>query len=70
MLLCLHLNRRLSEPEIVFYTQGEVTSHNLWLRYDRHFVGIGLTRYNGGEDLVCYSNKITLVGLQRCPYDH
>ena len=22
------------------YTQGEVTSQNLWSRYDRHFVGI------------------------------
>ena len=22
------------------YTQGEVTSQNLWPRYDRHFVGI------------------------------
>ena len=21
------------------YTQGEVTSHNLWSQYDRHFVG-------------------------------
>jgi len=28
----------------VRYTQGEVTSHNLWSRYNRHFVGI--TWYN------------------------
>jgi len=26
------------------YTYGEVTSQNLWPRYDRHFVGI--TRHN------------------------
>ena len=26
------------------YTQGELTSQNLWSRYDRHFVGI--TRHN------------------------
>jgi len=25
-------------------TQGDVTSQNLWSRYDRHFVGV--TRYN------------------------
>ena len=28
------------------YTQGEVMSQSLWSRYDRHFLDIGLTRYN------------------------
>jgi len=45
------------------YAQDEVTSHNLWLRYDRHFVAqhgvmCGVLR---GEDLVCYSNKTESV---------
>ena len=30
----------LSGLDVVGYTQGEVTSQNLWPRYDRHFVGI------------------------------
>ena len=35
------LHRTANNPQ---YTLGEVTSQNLWSRYDRHFVGI--TRYN------------------------
>ena len=31
-------------PASKLYTQGEVTSQNLWSQYDRHFVGI--TRHN------------------------
>jgi len=45
------------------YTSGEVTSHNLWSRYDRRFVGIAPINTVSflelrGEDVVCYSNKI------------
>ena len=51
----------------VLYTQSEVTSHSLWSRHDRHFVVI--TRHNvwseGGDDLLCYPNKIESVGLRK-----
>jgi len=33
-------------------TEGKVTSRDLWLRHDRHFVE------TGGEDLSCYSHEI------------
>ena len=42
-LLTYLLNKVFLEDRIAklsTYTQGEVTSHNLWLRYDRHFVCI------------------------------
>jgi len=47
------------------YTQGEVTSHNLWSQRDRHFVGI--TWLN-----VCSRGaKIyRVIGLRICPHDH
>ena len=32
-----HINAHI---EVGLYTWGEVTSQNLWPRYDRHFVGI------------------------------
>ena len=32
---------------VVLYTQGEVTSQNLWSQYDHHFVGI--TRHNASS---------------------
>jgi len=54
-------------------TQGEVTSQNLWLRYDRHFVGTTRTTWCvelNGEDLSCCSNKTESVSLRKCPYDH
>ena len=38
-----HRSRRLCDCLVSMsceYTQGEVTSQNLWSRYDRHFVGI------------------------------
>ena len=41
---------------ICIYTLGGVTSHNLWSRYDRHFVSIYVTMLRG-EDLSCYTNK-------------
>jgi len=52
-------------PYTVFdYTQGEVTSQNLWPRYDRHFVGITWQCVElRGEDLSCYLNNIQSVGL-------
>jgi len=31
-------SQRLHQPAL--YTQGDVTSRNLWPRYNRHFVGI------------------------------
>jgi len=46
-------------------TQGEVTSQNLWSRYDRHFAGI--TWHHvwslGGEALSYCLNYIKPVGL-------
>ena len=44
------------------YTYGEVTSQNLWPRYDRHFVDITCVELSG-EDLSCYLNNIRSVGL-------
>ena len=44
------------------YTQGEMTSQNLWLRYDRHFVGITWHCVElRDEDLSCYLNSIRSV---------
>ena len=51
-----------------------MTSQNLWLRYDRHFVDI--TWHNvctvqlRGEDLSRYLINIQSVGLWKCLYDH
>ena len=54
------------------YTYGEVTSQNLWPRYDRHFVAV--TWHNvwsqGAKILLCYLNNTRSVGLWKCPYDH
>ena len=30
----------MAHQHIIGYTQGEMTSQNLWSLYDRHFVGI------------------------------
>jgi len=44
-----------------------VTSHNIWSRYRRHFVGITCITHKTlcvtlkGEDLPCYSNEIESV---------
>jgi len=40
---------RIAIKDMVFfprYTWGEVTSQNLWPRYDRHFVGRPITWHN------------------------
>jgi len=43
--LARHRNARIRPLFLLLlYSQGEVTSHSLWSRYDRHFVGI--TRHN------------------------
>ena len=55
--------RVLIDPKRKLHTLGEVTSHNLWSRYDRHFAGI--TRYN-----LCQLNKIKSLCLTKCLYDH
>jgi len=47
----------------ISYTQGEVTSQNIWSRYDRH------VELNG-KDLSCYSNKIVSFSLRKYPCDH
>ena len=39
-----------------------------WSRYDRHFVGI--TGHNALSWVSCYSNKIKVFNLRKCPYDH
>jgi len=49
------------------YTQGEVTSHNLWSQNDRHFVGI--TRHNvwsQGAKIYC----LVLIKLNQLIYDN
>ena len=54
------------------YTQGKVTSQNLWSWYDRHAVGI-TWRWCvelKGEDLWSCSHKIESVSLRKCSYDH
>jgi len=57
---------------VIAYTKGDVTSRDLWPRYDRHFVGMKCRNEwgYGGEDLSCYSNKIHSVCLRKCPYNH
>ena len=54
------------------YTLGEVTSRNLWSRYDRHFVGIpyGIHVELRGEELSFYSIKTRSVWFKKvsiCP---
>jgi len=47
-----------------YYTHGEMTSQNLWPRYDRHFVGNNVAKCVElrSEDLSCYINNIQSVG--------
>jgi len=42
--ICILLNLSLAFSLKFIYTQGEVTSHTPWSRYDCHFVSI--TRFN------------------------
>ena len=46
------------------YTRGEMTSHNLWSRYDRHFVGIlGLLCFGVKFNPLVYRNVCMITSL-------
>ena len=49
-----------------------VTSHNLWSRYDRHFVGIYAIMCGviGARIYPFIQIELNQFGLRKCPYDH
>ena len=68
------MRRTLTQNERTSYTQGEVTSQNLWSRYDLHVVGItwlmcGVKRRRLMElftkklNQLVYANVHTITGL-------
>jgi len=48
------LLRSQTHTQTQTYTQGEVTSRNLWPRYDRHFVGIIMCGFKGRSFIVLF----------------
>ena len=57
------------------YTQGDVTSHNLWSRHDRHFVGITCITHNvicgvKGRRFTVLFEQNWISQIRKCPYDH
>jgi len=51
--------------------QGEVTSHSLWSRYDRHFVGkYGIVcGVKGAKIYPVIQIKLNQFSLSKCAYD-
>jgi len=52
-------------------TESEVTSQNLWSKYDRHFVGITwhiMCGVKGRRFIVLFGYKLNQFGLRKCPH--